>query len=518
MSERLAAAAGPGADYESMPYDSMPFAQTQPSNLSAVATFFGLETAPVDHCRVLELGCASGGNIIPLAARYPEARFTGIDLSDRHVAIGNERIAALGLSNIEIRQGDLADPDVVAGEFDYIICHGVYSWVPPPAQDGILNICGRQLAPNGIAYISYNVLPGWQLRGAIRDIFQFHAGECASPQEGVAKGREMLARLAAISRESTPYGQLIRHEAKLLATYPDTYIMGEFLVDQNRPCYFRDFVERAEHAGLAYLADTDLRSSLPETISPEFSQLLAGMAGPDRRMREQYFDFFQGRQFRQSLLVRKSQSAAGQPTVDHRRLAALHFSSQLRLEAGTPGAALTLREPKGKSITTNDPMAARALDSLGAAFPETRSLPQLMNGLAINGAAESAEVRDRILASLVRLIVAGLVDMSSLPVTTGRAAAARPVAWRVARQDQLASQPWVTSLRHMPVRLDAATSALLPLLDGSNDRAALRAHARDQKSEADIAGEIEKALQNLERMALLEPTGDTSRHGRATPS
>ena len=85
----------------------------------------------------------------------------------------------------------------------------------------------------------------------------------------MAKGREMLARLAAISRESTPYGQLIRHEAKLLATYPDTYIMGEFLVDQNRPCYFRDFVERAEHAGLAYLADTDLRSSLPETISPE---------------------------------------------------------------------------------------------------------------------------------------------------------------------------------------------------------------------------------------------------------
>ncbi len=70
----------------------------------------------------------------------------------------------------------------------------------------------------------------------------------------------------------------------------------------------------------------------------------------------------------------------------------------------------------------------------------------------------------------------------------------------------------------MPVKLDAATSALLPLLDGSNDRAALRARARDQKSEADIAGEIEKALQNLERMALLEPTGETSRHGRATAS
>lgn len=158
------AAERPGGLYNTIPYDSMPFAQTQPSNLAALAMFFGLRTPPVASCRVLELGCASGGNIIPLAARFPEARFVGIDLSMRHVEIGRERIASLGLTNIDIRQGDLADPDVVASEFDYIICHGVFSWVTPAAQDGILNICGKLLARDGVAYISYNVLPGPRAR------------------------------------------------------------------------------------------------------------------------------------------------------------------------------------------------------------------------------------------------------------------------------------------------------------------------------------------------------------------
>src|SRR5262245_16369603 len=93
--------------YDELPYPSMPFAYTQPGHLAALATLYGLNAPDAEHAKVLELGCASGGNIIPLAARYPRARFTGMDLSQRHINEGRSRAAALGVRNIDLRQEDL---------------------------------------------------------------------------------------------------------------------------------------------------------------------------------------------------------------------------------------------------------------------------------------------------------------------------------------------------------------------------------------------------------------------------
>src|SRR5262245_30879492 len=147
--------AGPSdaGDYDALPYPSMPFAYTQPSHLAALARVYGLEAPPAEDARVLELGCASGGNIIPLAARFPKAHFLGIDLSSRQVEAGNRRAAALGLGNIDIRQGDLAEIRLRGQTFDYVICHGVFSWVPQAAQDAILQLCADTLSPNGLAVI-----------------------------------------------------------------------------------------------------------------------------------------------------------------------------------------------------------------------------------------------------------------------------------------------------------------------------------------------------------------------------
>src|SRR5262245_34601333 len=153
-----------GGDFDQLPYPSMPFAYTQPAHLAALAALYGLEPPRAASARVLELGCASGGNIIPLAARFPQAHFVGIDLSLQHIHAGSQRIRALGLSNIDLRQGDLAEAELAGNTFDYVICHGVFSWVPRAVQTKILHICRTALAPWGIAVVSYNVLPGWHLR------------------------------------------------------------------------------------------------------------------------------------------------------------------------------------------------------------------------------------------------------------------------------------------------------------------------------------------------------------------
>jgi len=149
----------PGGDYDRLPYPSMPFAHTQPAHLAAVAALFGLSAADAGTARVLELGCAAGGNIIPLAARFPQASFVGIDLSPKQIESGRRRVAALGLSNIGLEQADLASLDMAGRHFDFVICNGVFSWVPVATQAAILRICERVLAPDGVATISYNVFP-----------------------------------------------------------------------------------------------------------------------------------------------------------------------------------------------------------------------------------------------------------------------------------------------------------------------------------------------------------------------
>src|SRR5262249_43938979 len=142
--------------YDDLPYPSNPYPYTHPDHLAAVATLLGMRPAAADRCRVLELGCAAGGNLIPLAYAYPAGTFLGIDLSAEQVRQGQELVDALGLENVELRRMSILDVDERLGAFDFIICHGVYSWVPDEVQDKILDVCARHLTPQGVGFISYN--------------------------------------------------------------------------------------------------------------------------------------------------------------------------------------------------------------------------------------------------------------------------------------------------------------------------------------------------------------------------
>ena len=150
--------------YDEVPYPSYPLPQSHPDHLATLATLLGLSPPTTERCRVLELGCASGGNLIPMALTSPDSRFVGIDLSREQIAEGQKTVEALGLTNIELRHLSILDVDDSFGPFDYIVCHGVYSWVPENVQDRILAICARNLVPEGIGYVSYNTYPGWHMQ------------------------------------------------------------------------------------------------------------------------------------------------------------------------------------------------------------------------------------------------------------------------------------------------------------------------------------------------------------------
>ncbi|MDU3879552.1 MAG: class I SAM-dependent methyltransferase, partial [Veillonella sp.] len=172
--------------YDSFLYVSKPFSSTNINNLQAKAKLYGLNPVPLKGARILELGASCGGNLIPQALYYPEATFTGIDLSGVQVQHGNEIIKSIGLTNVTLLEKDILDIDESFGTFDYIIVHGIWSWVPDVVKDKILSICNKNLSDNGIAYVSYNTYPGWKRLEQLRDIMLY--------SEKRAKDQNLLER------------------------------------------------------------------------------------------------------------------------------------------------------------------------------------------------------------------------------------------------------------------------------------------------------------------------------------
>ena len=197
------------ASYDEVPYEFRPFVRSYPDHLATIATLFGMKPQSADRSRILELGCAMGGNLIPMAINLPNSQFLGIDLSARQIADGQAMIKKLGLQNIELRHANILDVDDSYGMFDYILCHGVYSWVSPEAQEKILSICSKNLKPMGVAYVSYNVYPGWHMFGMIRDMMIYHAGRFSN-SPGSGRSGASPARFS-LPVNPSPTQQLQRH-------------------------------------------------------------------------------------------------------------------------------------------------------------------------------------------------------------------------------------------------------------------------------------------------------------------
>ena len=493
----ITAPQAPGAaavsDYDLMPYVSLPVQYAQPSQLAAMAQLHGLRTPPAERARVLELGCAAGGNLIPLAARFPDARFVGIDLSRRHVDEAVERIRSLRLRNIEVQQGDLARLDLGDQRFDYIICHGVFSWVPPAVQEAILVLCASYLAADGVATISYNVLPGWFLRLAVRDICLLHAG-AGGPWERVERARAILTQVARGSIK-TAYGQVVAAEAKRLARMPGSYILGEFLAEHNAPCHFEDFVAQAGAHGLRWLSEADLASTLPRAIAPKSATAICELAGNDPVRIQAYLDHFSGRTFRRSILVRAAAHAsATAPVADS--LAGLHFSGRFVAD-GAPAAdgMFHFSDARGRRVSSNHRPTVRMLQEFERRYPATIALADLE--------AEPGGVDQQLRTDLLRLIEDGRAAASSLPLQPGNAHAERPAVWPFARLEAARGQPWATSQLHTAVLLNPRLRQLVGLMDGRKDRRALAA-AFPLELGGDGAEDFEAALAYLSVNGLIE--------------
>lgn len=294
--------------YDDLMYESGAFPQTAINNLEARARMMGLKPAAAAKAKVLELGCSMGGNIITQALYYPDAEFVGIDLSGRQVAQGNAIIEKMGLENVRLEEKDILTIDESFGKFDYIIVHGIWSWVPDAVKDKIFSICRNNLTEHGIAYISYNVYPGWKRQEQLREIMYFAGRDVLEePLEArTRKGLDALKALAEILENDKGLGGGGKLPAmQKILNHNTYYVAHEYMEIFNDPIYVNSFIEWANRHRLAYIGDTDLHASFVSWMAEHTQERILALAGGDYIAKEFYSDILSDRQFRRSLLCRE---------------------------------------------------------------------------------------------------------------------------------------------------------------------------------------------------------------------
>ena len=486
--------------YDVVPYPGHPFGQTHPDRLATLGTLFRIEPPPLEACRVLELGCGDGGNLVPMALALPGARFVGIDAAEGAVARGRALVEALGLTNVTLEVVEIEDLELPADAFDYVIAHGVYSWVGIPVRDRLLELCRSVLSERGIAYVSYNVLPGGRVSGALRDMLVFHTAGLDDPAERIEQARALLRLLIGGWSDEHEFGAIMRRQSERLLERSDETLFHDELATVNEPVYFHAFMSHAARCGLQYLAEADFfemqTGVLPEAVSDELLRI------EDVIRREQYLDFIKGRMFRQTLLCRAELEVdrSPQPLIVER----LAVSSPAQA-AGVPDrkGRVTFEGPTGSTLTTDHPLVSRALERVGSSWPGAIWVRDLI--------PEDASEADRlaVCGAVLRCYAANLVQLHATPPPLTTSVSERPEASPLARH-QARSGQLVTNLRHASVRLeDDLGRRLVVLLDGTRDHVQLldelRAFLLETGLEVPEPLEtgLERSLEGIARLALL---------------
>jgi protein-L-isoaspartate O-methyltransferase len=484
--------------YDAVPYDVKPHPLTHPDRLATVATFLGYSPAPPSRCRVLEVGCNDGSNLIPMAVSLPGSTFVGCDLSPNAIAAGKATLAAIGVTNVTLLCEDLAALDPALGPFDYIVAHGVYSWVPAPVRDALFALAADRLAANGILFVSYNTFPGCRVRQAAWDMLHHHVAGIPDMRARLEAARALARLVADGGHTQHPPDDALRSEMRSIAERTDSQLFHDDLAVPNDPVHFRDFAAHAADHGLAYLAEAELHTMSAAGISAAARQFLSTL---DPLAREQYLDFVRLRRFRQSLLRR--QDAVASRALHGERLAAMHVSADPSLLRATEAGKLADMARELDASAVGGTAVRRLLEELVRRAPAAMSVADVR---ALLGAGTPAEAA-RPLETLLRdAYVGGVVNLHLQPPPLVGTPSDRPRASPLARW-QAVQQQDLTNLVQTRVRVpDPNARRLLQLLDGTRDRKALVAAteaALPAAHRAQAAGFVDHALLQFARLGLL---------------
>jgi SAM-dependent methyltransferase len=495
--------------YDAVRYPGHFYPQASLDRLAVLGGLHGVPVAPVERCRVLELGCGDGGQLIPLAEHFPGSDFLGIDSSVKAIEDGRRVVEQLGLRNIRLVAGDIGEFAPDQQSFDYLICHGVLSWVPEPVREKILQLCSSCLAPHGVAYVSYDTLPGGYIKHMTRDLMRFHTRRIKDPGEKARAARDVVEFVSHAMSAPAMEREFFRRE---IAPYEgkDYFLIHDLLAGVDDPVYFLDFMEVATREGLQFLSEANPESMrvthLPEPVRKQLETL------PDRLEREQYLDFINLRRFRQTLLCRATEKVDLEVTPE--RLERLLISTSARAEGEPVASAVGPEEieftyGQAARVRLADPMAKALILALAEAHPRALRYSELRAAACrkrgIDPQQQQAEDDARQIRFLVASFANGLVALQAHQYEYQASVTERPAVSALTRHLAARGEPVVSRTLETFYLAPGLVNSLVPLLDGSRDFEGLVIDlaARNPERSGITTDNLERALNTLRANALL---------------
>ena len=446
--------------YDEVPYPSLVYPETHPAQLATLATLFGLHPPPVSHCRLLELGCGDGTNLIAIAQSLPHIQCLGIDSSSKQIMQGQQVVETLNLSHVTLKQLKFEEINDDLGKFDYIIAHGIYSWIPKAWQDQLLQLCQQHLSPHGIIYMSYNVYPGWHLENVLRDLMMYHLEQLPSDLSSSvllqqAKGIvQFLAHLR--SQGHGAFDLLLQEKSRQFQETPENYLSHDFLEKENHPVYFLHFVEQAKQARLTYVTDIEFRRYLTSAFPPQVAEALEELFQGDFLRKEQYMDFFYNRTLRRSLLCHQehavNREVYGEPIT-------FSYISAFLLPHGDH-----FKTPAEEVITVSHPAVKASLSYLTRLYPQRLFFEELFQyANKVHNLSQEMFAEE-----LLRLYSVEAIELNHCPATFSTTLSHMPLASPLARWQASQGKENLTNLKCEEIPLDPICMAILPYLDGQH--------------------------------------------------
>ncbi len=375
-----------GRAYDALPYASGAFACTHPNRLGAIGYLHGLNCAKPSACRVLEIGCASGGNLLPIALNYPASEFVGVDLSSAHIAEARRAVDELAIKNVRLIRADIRALPQDVGRFDYIICHGVYSWVPSEVRQSILKLCGERLAAGGVAYISFNTYPGWHKHDRLRRLVDCVVkGQVTDPIAAVERAKDWLRKLPT-GKSSDPRSNwmdnALQESIRAFLSASPEYLYHEYLNRVNEPEQISSFLRQARSHELHYInhADWSYAAQAERAVAEANVESL----GLSRDALETLVDDLLCTQFRCTVLCRVDETITERPLLD--RLDELWVACRFSLlstdaqsdDLAKPSPASLSIERNGQVTRLMLPAAIDVVQQIWRARPEYRNVASII--------------------------------------------------------------------------------------------------------------------------------------------
>jgi methyltransferase-like protein/2-polyprenyl-3-methyl-5-hydroxy-6-metoxy-1,4-benzoquinol methylase len=486
--------------YDSVIYPGYAYDQTHPDHVATYARLCGLDPAPVETCRVLEVGCGDAANLLPMAVTLPQATFQGFDLAASSIERGRAVARELGLANLTLEHLDINEAAARMGEFDYVIAHGFYSWVPQSARDQLMAICRSSLAPQGVAFISYNAFPGGYIRRMVREMMLFHVDRAPDPETKTTQARALLGFLSKLTAGDNEYQLVLKKELERVLQYKPAHLYHDDLAPIFDCFDLHEFVAHAAAYDLQFLADMNSTFFDLEGLDAESVRVLSGL-GANPVIREQYLDFAYCRRFRQTLLCHASLPLVRQAdpvtTLDGLLMSTptttVVSDADIRSEE-----EVVFRGPQNTSLKTANPMVKAALAALALVWPERLSLNEVREQVAARLEVPLHAVPAELLArGLVSAFGLRMLDLHTHKPRLANRPGERPRTTPLIRL-QAGKGQVLTNLLHHAVKVEGQGERLLSLLDGRRTRADLAAEMNSSLAD------IDEALAKLARLALIE--------------